>query len=151
MKLTVTTEVPNEIHMTRTFDAPRALVKEAMTTPALLMRWLGNRFSPIISAEVDARVGGRYRYAFRRTDGVEFAFSGIYDELDDDHAVQTETFEGMPGSAKVTTRWIEKDGKTTLDIVIRHASQEIRDMVIKTGMEKGAAESYDNLEALLAR
>jgi uncharacterized protein YndB with AHSA1/START domain len=149
-KLKVTTDVPNEIHMTRTFDAPRRLVMKAMTTPELIKRWLGGVRATVISAEVDLRVGGKYRYVFRRPDGVEFGFGGVFREIGDERFVQTEAFDGFPGESVVTTTWVEHDGKTTMNIVIRFESQAVRDTVVATGMAAGAGESYDKLEALLA-
>jgi uncharacterized protein YndB with AHSA1/START domain len=149
-KLQVTTEVPTDIKMTRTFDAPRRLVLRAMTEPALIMKWLGNSFSPIVSADVDFRVGGGYRYVFRRPDGVEFSFTGVYREIAEDRVVHSERFNDMPEAATITTTWIEHGGKTTMTVVMRFSSQAVRDMVVATGMETGAAESYDNLAALVA-
>lgn len=139
-KLKVTTEVPNEIHMTRTFDAPRRLVIQAMTTPDLIKRWLGGVRATVVSAEVDLRVGGKYRYVLRRRDGVEFAFGGVYREISEERAVQTEAFDDYPGEASVTTTWVEHDGKTTLNLVIRFESQAVRDAVIASGMTAGAGE-----------
>jgi len=150
-KLKVTAAVPTEIHMTRTFDAPRRLVMQAMSKPELLKRWLGNSFSPLVSADVDHRVGGNYRYVYRNAkDGREFAFVGQYREIGEDRIVHSESMEGMPGEATVMMTFVEAAGKTTLNIVMAFPSQQIRDLVLSTGMEVGAAESYDNLERLLA-
>jgi uncharacterized protein YndB with AHSA1/START domain len=148
-KLTVSTEVPTEIHMTRVFDAPKRLVRRAFTEPALVKRWMGNSRSPMTACEADLRPGGRYRNAFRTPDGFEFAFSGVFLEISDDRIVHTEAMEGMPGESRVTTTLIEADGKTTAHIVMAFADQATRDGVVRTGMADGAGESYDNLEALL--
>jgi uncharacterized protein YndB with AHSA1/START domain len=150
-KLQVTTNVPNEIHMTRTFDAPRRLVMRAMTEPDLIKKWLGNSRASVVAAEVDFRVGGSYRYAFRTKDGNEFSFTGVYREIADDHVVHSERFNDAPEEAVITTTWIERNGVTTMTLVMRFSSQAVRDMVIATGMESGAAESYDNLAALVAK
>ena len=149
VKLKVTTDVPTEIHMTRTFDAPRHLVREAMTKPELVKKWMGNSRSPITSVESDVRPGGRYRYVFQLPDGSTFAIVGVYREISDERIVHTESMEGMPGESVVTTTLTEAEGRTTLKIVMSFPTREIRDMVVKTGMADGAAESYDNLEALL--
>ena len=45
---------------------------------------------------------------------------------------------------------VEKGGKTTLTATVLYPSKEIRDAVIQSGMEHGAAESYDKLAELLA-
>lgn len=149
-RLQVTTDVPEEIRMTRAFAAPRRLVIRAMTEPALIQKWLGNSRAEITSAEVDFRVGGSYRYVFRRRDGVEFSFTGVYREIAEDRVVHSERFDENPEEAVITTTWTEHAGKTTMTLVMRFSSQAVRDMVVATGMEHGAAESYDNLAALVA-
>jgi uncharacterized protein YndB with AHSA1/START domain len=45
---------------------------------------------------------------------------------------------------------VEHGGKTTLTVTILYPSREVRDAVIKSGMEHGAAESYDKLAECLA-
>jgi uncharacterized protein YndB with AHSA1/START domain len=149
MKLMLNTDVPNEIKMTREFDAPRRLVMRAMTEPALIMKWMGNSCSPIISADSDLRVGGSYRRVFRTPDGKQFAFTGVYQEISENRIVHTERFDDNPDEAVITTTLVEHAGKTTMIAVMRFSSQAVRDMVIATGMEKGAAESYDNLAKLV--
>ena len=150
-KLTVTAEGTHEIHLTRSFDAPRRLVMRAMTTPELLARWLGNSRADMVSAEVDLRVGGRYRYVYRRKhDGGQFAFGGVFRELGEDRIVQVESFEGYPGESVVTSTFVEQAGKTTLKLALRFDSQEARDATLRSGMADGAGESYDNLEKLVA-
>jgi uncharacterized protein YndB with AHSA1/START domain len=149
-KLKVTTPEPNEIHMTRTFDAPRHLVVKAMTTPELIKRWLGGVRATVLSAEVDFRVGGKYRYVFRPHKGPDFAFSGTYREISDERVVHTEAFDGYPTESLVTSTFTEEAGKTTLHVVVRFESLQIRDMVLATGMADGAGESYDALETLVA-
>ncbi|HVK75337.1 MAG TPA: SRPBCC family protein [Kofleriaceae bacterium] len=149
-KLQVSAEVPNEIHMTRVFDAPRRLVIKAMSTPELIKRWQGGVRTTVVVAEVDLRVGGRYRTVYRLPDGTEFYFSGVYQEVSDDRVVHTEAFNDQPGEALVITTYAERDGKTTMSVVMRFPSQEIRDQVLATGMADGAGESYDELDKLLA-
>jgi uncharacterized protein YndB with AHSA1/START domain len=149
-QLTVSTDVPTEIHMTRTFRAPRALVLRAFTEPALLRRWLGGVRAQVASVEVDPRVGGSYQYVFALPDGSSFFFSGTFREVGDDRIVHTELFNGEPPGSVVTTTFTEHDGETSVHWVIAFESQEMRDMVLSTGMADGAGESYDELETVLA-
>jgi uncharacterized protein YndB with AHSA1/START domain len=51
----------------------------------------------------------------------------------------------------VTSIFTEEGGKTRLTVTAKFPSLEVRDMVLKTGMEKGAAISYDRLEDLVAQ
>jgi uncharacterized protein YndB with AHSA1/START domain len=62
-----------------------------------------------------------------------------------------ETFDDYPGVESVVTAvFVEQGGKTTLTATIVYPSQVVRDAVINSGMEHGAAESYDKLAELLA-
>lgn len=150
-KLSVTTPNPTEIHMTREFAAPRHLLIEAMSKPELVKRWMGGKRTEVASAEIDYRVGGSYRYVFRLPDGNEFSFSGVYSEISDERVVHTELFNDAPEGAEVITTLTERDARTTLHVIMRFPSQEIRDGVVATGMADGAGESYDVLEDLVRR
>lgn len=149
-KLKVTTEVPNEIRMERTFGAPRRLVIQAMSTPELIKRWLGGVRATVISVDVDFRVGGKYRYVLRPHKGPEFGFGGTYREITDELIVFNESFDGYPGESLVTSTFVERDGTTTMTVVVRFESQAVRDAVLATGMANGAGESYDALAAVIA-
>jgi len=150
-KLTLLPGAPNEIVMQREFNAPRHLVIQAMTTPALIKRWLGGVRATVVIAEIDYRVGGRYRNVFRLPDGHEFAFTGVYREVSDERVVHSERFDDNPNESVVTTTLTEAHGKTTLHMVIAFETAEVRDMVLGTGMADGAGESYDKLDELLAQ
>jgi uncharacterized protein YndB with AHSA1/START domain len=138
-----------QILTTREFNAPRHLVFRAWTTPDLIKRWWAGDHGVTTSAEVDLRVGGRWRYAMNTNQGFEVAFHGEYSEIDPDRRiVSTDIFEGMPdsGAAVTTVSFTEEDGRTTLAILTEYPSREIRDMVIATGMEGGLQEALDDLE-----
>jgi uncharacterized protein YndB with AHSA1/START domain/predicted enzyme related to lactoylglutathione lyase len=148
--LKVTTPAPNEIVLTRTFDAPWELVYEALTTPTLIRRWWGAKRGTMTVCEVDLRVGGRYRFAMKTNSGMEIAFSGEWRELSPpDRMVHTERFENAPGEAVITTKLVEERGRTTMIATCVYSSPEVRDAVIRSGMEGGAAESYDALDGVV--
>ena len=63
--------------------------------------------------------------------------------------VHAESFDDYPGESLVTTQFIEEAGKTTVTITVRYESKQIRDAVIASGMEHGAAETYDRLAEYL--
>ncbi|MFB3818906.1 MAG: SRPBCC family protein [Candidatus Methylomirabilales bacterium] len=152
--LKVTTPTEREIVMTRVFDAPRGLVFEALTTPALLQRWLlGPPGWSMPVCEVDLRAGGAFRFVWRGQDGRAMGVRGVYREIvPPERIVHTELFDQdwTGGETLVTTTLTEYDGATTLVTVVRYQSREARDGARKTGMEQGVAASYDRLEASLA-
>jgi len=149
--LNVTLPSEREIVLTRVFDAPRRMVYDAMTKPELLKRWFGPRGWSLVVCEIDLRVGGKWRFVLRGPDGTEMGMSGVYRELTrPERSMHTESFDDFPGESLVTTVLVEDAAKTTLTGTILYDSQEIRDAVIKSGMEHGAAETYDKLAELLA-
>jgi uncharacterized protein YndB with AHSA1/START domain len=154
--LTITTPTDHDIMMTRVFRAPRALVFEALTTPALLKQWLlGPPGWEMVICEVDLRVGGAYRYAWRReSSGKTMAMGGLFQEVvSPERLVATERFDDpwYPGVGLSTTVLEERDGITTLSNTVRYESRATRDTVLQSGMESGVSVSYDRLEALLPR
>jgi uncharacterized protein YndB with AHSA1/START domain len=149
--LKVTTPTDREIVLTRVFDAPRDLVYDAFTKPELLKRWFGPRGFSLTVCEVDLRVGGDWRFVLRGPDGKEMGMRGVYRELaPPERSVHTESYDDYPGESLVTAVFTEQAGKTTLTATILYPSQMVRDIVIQSGMEHGAAESYDRLAELLA-
>ncbi len=149
--LQVTTLNDREVVLTRIFDAPREMVFDAFTKPELVKRWFGPHGYSLVVCEIDLRVGGTWRYVLQGPDGKQMGMSGTYREIRrPEGAVHTETFDDYPGESQVTTVLIEKGGKTTFTATVRYESREIRDAVITSGMEHGAAESYDRLAETLA-
>jgi uncharacterized protein YndB with AHSA1/START domain len=149
----VTTPSDREIRLTRLFDAPRNLVFEAMSKSEHIRQWwgrLGDGYSVPV-CEVDLRPGGAWRFVSRHPKG-EAVFYGVYREITPpERMVFTEIFEPFPDTESVVTAILtEEDGKTRLTVTAAYPSLQVRDMVLKTGMEKGAAESYDRLEEVAA-
>lgn len=149
----VSTPSDREIHMTRLFDAPRQLVFDAMTKPEHVRRWWGclSDGHSVTTCEIDLRVGGAWKFVHRGPDGEYPAFYGIYKEIEaPGRLVYTEIFEPFPDNGSLVTQVLtEENGKTRLELTALYESLEVRDMVINTGMEKGAAISYDRLEDLV--
>ena len=149
--LQVTTPSDREIVMTRVFDTPRRLVFEAFSKPELLKRWFGPRGWSLTVCEVDLRVGGGFRFVLKGPDGTEMGMRGVYRKIDPpEGSVHTESFDDYPGDSQVTMALVEQGGKTTMTVTVLYPSQEVRDAVLKSGMEHGAAESYDKLAEMLA-
>ena len=149
--LTVSTPSDCEVQMTRTFHAPRELVFDAFSKPELLKQWFGPRGWSLSVCEVDIRVGGGFRFMLSGPDGTQMGMRGVYREIvRPERSVHIETFDDYPGESQVTAVFEERDGVTYFTATVKYPSQEIRDLVIQSGMEHGAAESYDKLAELLA-
>jgi len=138
-----------EIRMTRLFDAPRALVFEAMTRPEHVRRWWGllDDQHSVTQCEIDLRPGGAWRFAGKGPRGV-YTFYGVYREVDPpSRLVFTEIYAPFPDAESlVTSVFTDEHWKTRLIVTAQYPSKDVRDAVIASGMEKGAAISYDRLE-----
>ena len=95
--------------------------------------------------------GGQWRFVNRHPKG-EAAFHGEIRELaPPERMVFTEIFEDFPDVESVVTSLLLDEGdRTRLIVTVRYPSKDVRDMVIASGMAKGAVISYDRLEDLVA-
>jgi len=148
--LKVTTPSDREVEMVRGFNAPKQMVFDAFSKPELLKRWFGPRGWSLSECTVDLKVGGGFRFILRSPDGNEMGMRGTYREIAaPDRSVHLESFDDFPGESQVTAVFTEAEGKTTLTVTVLYPSKEVRDAVIQSGMEHGAAESYDKLAEML--
>lgn len=146
----VTTPTDTEIRLERLFNAPPELLFDAMTKPEHVVHWWGcidSTYSMRI-CEIDLRIGGKWRFALRGPQGDVPAFYGTYSEIArPERLVNTEFFEPFPeAGSTVTTTITQENGKSRLVLSCVYPSREVRDMVLETGMETGAAIGYDRLE-----
>jgi uncharacterized protein YndB with AHSA1/START domain len=145
----VTLPTDTQILITREFDASKDLVYKAFTTPELVKRWWSAKRGEVTVAEIDLRVGGKWRYAMTMAEGgVEVAFHGEYREIvPNERIVSTEVYEDMPDAEALNTMTLaEVDGRTTLTILVQHERKEHRDAHIQSGMEDGLQDALDLLE-----
>jgi uncharacterized protein YndB with AHSA1/START domain len=140
--------------MSRTFDAPHELVWKVCTDPNLVPQWWGRRNSTTIVDKMDFRVGGAWRYIQIDPEGNEYAFRGVYQEIQaPERFSYTFEFEPMPGQISTDTIIFEAlpDGKTLLTSRTTMDSLEDLEGMLQSGMEDGATETWDRLEELLER
>jgi uncharacterized protein YndB with AHSA1/START domain len=159
-KAQVSTPSDREVAVTRSFDAPRALVYDAYTKPELVKRWLlGPPGWSMPVCEMDVRPGGRYRWVWKSNeDGKQFGFHGEFREVaKPSKLVHTETFDpgdlgGTMGDEPciVTVIFMERNGVTTVKSVMDFGSKNSRDAAMATGMTDGMEASYQLLDEVLA-
>jgi uncharacterized protein YndB with AHSA1/START domain len=150
----VTLPTDEQILITREFDAPRHLVYKAFTTPDLVKRWWHANRGEVKVAEIDLRVGGKWRYLAVTDDGMEVGFHGEYLEIvPGERVVSTEVYEGLPEGVSEeeaatvnTATFVEADERTTLTILVQATSKASRDAIIESGMEAGLQDALDLLE-----
>ena len=154
---TPTTEIYSEggdLVMSRTFEAPRALVWQAFTDPELVPRWWGPHGTTTVVETMDVRPGGQWRYVSSAADRPDVAFFGEYLSIDAPEQFRW-TFlfdvEGVgPVGGPETHQFEEADGRTKVTSTGHMGSAQAIDGALATGMIQGALETWDRLEALLA-
>lgn len=141
-----------ELVVTRTFDAPPSVVYEAWTTAELFARWwVPKSFGlNLLSCEMDVRVGGKYRLAFRHEASPQpMEFFGTYLEVTPNAKLVWSNEEGGEGGAVTTVTFEDKNGKTLLVMHDLFASKEAVDEACASGSTSGVGETFDQLDAIL--
>jgi uncharacterized protein YndB with AHSA1/START domain len=149
---TFATPSDREVVITRVVDAPRRLVFTAHTSPAHVPHWmLGPAGWTMPVCEIDLRPGGGWHFVWRKSDGSEMSMRGVYREVvPHERVVWTEAWgEEWPETVN-TLILTEQAGKTTISQRVLYPSKAARDAALRTGMQDGAAESYDRLADYLA-
>jgi len=151
----ISTPTDREIVIERDFDAPRQVVFDAFTRPELVRRWLlGPDGWTMPVCEIDLRVGGAYRYVWRKeSTGTEMGMGGVFREVvRPQKLVATEKFDDAwyPGEAVDTTVFEERAATTKMRLTVLYESKEARDTASRSGMERGMIAGYNRLEEMLA-
>ena len=150
--LTISAKGDLEIVWTRAFNAPPEFVFEALTTPALVQRWLlGPDGWTMPVCEIDLRVGGSYRYVWSHAQQGTMGVGGVYREIKIPcRIVQTEKFDQAwyPGEALQTLELKKEGGMTWMTASALFETKEARDAALNSNMEKGMVPSYDRLDEI---
>ena len=138
------------IHIYREFAATPAQLFRAHTDPELFSRWVGPADTGADIDYWDARDGGSWRYTAGRAD-FSTSFRGCFHTVSEHRIVQTFTWEGMPDGVALETMTFEDlgDGRTLLHAQSLCDSFEDRDAWLASGMEKGVADGYAAIDAML--
>ena len=138
----------------RDFDAPVEALFTAHRDPALVCQWLGPDGYEMTIDNYDFVSGGSYRYTHRSPEGLKFGFRGVFHTVrDNEFAVQTFEFEGMPDQIAIEFLWFDDlgDGRSRLRGRSIGRTVEGRDAMVESGMEHGMAQGYDRLESIVTR
>ena len=148
-RTTVERTSDREVVVTRTINGPARIVFEAFTKAELFKRWwvpksLG---MTLLSCELDARVGGKYRLVFDASPEPA-AFFGTYVEVKPYSRLAWSNDEAGEGGPVTTVTFEEKNGKTLVVLRERHPSKEALDAA-GTGAVEAMGETFDQLDELL--
>lgn len=143
----VTLPGDRQIVITRSFDAPRAIVFEAWTRAEHVTHWWDPAGLPLLICEIDLRPGGAFRFINRAPDGSPGpSFSGVYQEITPPEKL---VFGMPPGTGSSTLIFAEEGQGTRLTITIECATSEERDFLLQMRVDAGTAQTLNNLAAYL--
>jgi uncharacterized protein YndB with AHSA1/START domain len=144
---------PNELRLTREYDAPLEIVWDAWTDPEQVAMWWGPRGFTITTHGKDLRPGGYWKYTMHGPDGVDYENWTIYHEVEPlkklvyDHGGS----EDRPPLFRVTALFSETDGKTTIDMRMRFESVEKAKEIAVFIKQAGGESTWDRLAEYLEK
>ena len=138
-----------EVVVTRTINGPARIVFEAFSKAELLKRWWvpQSMGMTLLSCEVDARVGGKYRLVFDASPE-PVAFFGTYVEVKPYSRLAWTNDEGGEGGSVTTVTFEEQGDKTLVVLRETYPSKEALDAA-GTGAAEALIETFDQLDELL--
>lgn len=141
-------KVTPSLTMKRRLNATPAEVYRAWTQPELLARWFGPENVTAQAAEIDARVGGRYRITMRGDDGEMHQVSGTYHEVvENERLVFDWAWVSTPERVSRVTVTFKPDGDVTI-LTLLH--EQFFDQDAATRHTRGWTGSMNKLERLFS-
>jgi uncharacterized protein YndB with AHSA1/START domain len=147
--------VGRQVVITRTFDAPRALVFEAWSKAEHLKHWFGPTGFTLPTCAVDFRLGGAITVCMRSPDGEEFWSKGSFREIVVPERIVLETAllddHDQPRFEDRTVVTFEERGGKTLVTVVASVTKLYDPTAAGAidGMKEGWTQTLDHLETYL--
>jgi uncharacterized protein YndB with AHSA1/START domain len=144
---------PNEISITRVYDAPVKAVWDAWTDPQQVAKWWGPRGFTLTTHSKDLRPGGSWVYTMHGPDGKDWPNKTHYYEVEPlkrlvyDHGANDE----QPPLFRVTVTFSEAKGKTTMEMTMALATPEAAAETKKFIEKAGGDSTWDRLAEYLAK
>jgi uncharacterized protein YndB with AHSA1/START domain len=151
-KLASEPESEREYVVTRVFNAPPRLLFAAWSKPEHIKQWFGPAGYPVTMAEIDFRVGGKWRFAMTGPSGKQNTpFGGEYLEIVPNRKISFSNSFEAPGAPMMvmTVTFEENDGKTTMTWRTLFESIAMRKSYLGQGMAEGANSALGQLADLL--
>ena len=143
---------PNEIYITRIYDAPLKIVWEAWTDPKQTAKWWGPRGFTLTTHSKDLRTGGHWNYTMHGPDGVDYPNKTQYLEVEKfsrlvyDHGAN----DSQPPMFRVTVNFSESKGQTKMEMTMALPTAEAAAETKKFIKKAGGDSTWDRLAEYLS-
>jgi len=144
---------PNELHLTRMFDAPLAMVWDAWTDPDKVAQWWGPRGFTITTHSRDLKTGGHWNYTMHGPDGTDYPNTTKYLEVSKpsklvyDHGGS----DDRPPMFRVTVLFTEVGKRTKMDMTMTLETPEAAEETRKFIRKAGGDATWDRLAEYLGQ
>lgn len=143
---------PNELHISRIYDAPVQAVWDAWVEPDQVAQWWGPRGFTITTYHKDVRTGGSWHYMMHGPGGVDYENTAQYLLVEEgkkmvyDHGGHKD----RPPLFRVTVEFTDVDGKTKMEMTMAMASPEMAEEIKKRVKQANGNSTWDRLAEYLA-
>lgn len=144
---------PNEIYISRLYDAPVKAVWEAWTDPAQAAQWWGPRGFTITTHKKDFKVGGVWHYTMHGPDGTDYPNKTVYHEIEKHKKMVYDHggFDDRPPLFRVTVLFEDIKGKTKMEMTMALATPEAAAETKKFIKQAGGNATWDRLAEYLEK
>jgi uncharacterized protein YndB with AHSA1/START domain len=142
---------PNEIYISRLYNAPVKMVWEAWTDPEQVGKWWGPRGFTLTTFSKDVRTGGSWVYTMHGPDGVDYPNKTQFLEVEKysrmvyDHGAN----DNQPPMFRVTVTFEEVAGQTRMEMTMALATAEAANETKKFIKKAGGDSTWDRLAEFL--
>ena len=151
--------IPNELRMSRLYNAPRPLVWKVWTDPKHLAQWWGPFGAERTTCEMDFRVGGEFRVLMKTPEGDTIPAAGEFLEIveperivyEGDARAPTDCGCGLPPRARVEVLFEAVREKTRLEIFTRVPDEAALHAANAAGFSTSWNKTLDEMEPYLQR
>ena len=144
---------PNELYITRIYDAPVKMVWDAWVEPKQVAQWWGPRGFTLTSESKDVTPGGKWIYTMHGPDGKDWPNMTVFHEVEKysrlvyDHGAS----ENQPALFRVTVDFTEVKGKTKMEMTMAMATAEVAKETKKFIRSANGDATWDRLAEYLAQ
>lgn len=144
---------PNELYITRIYDAPVKMVWDAWIDPEKVAKWWGPRGFTLTTKSKDVKVGGTWVYTMHGSDGVDWPNKTVFLEVEKysrlvyDHGGN----DDRPPMFRVSVNFTEVAGKTTMEMTMAFSTAEVATESKKFIKKAGGDSTWDRFAEYLAQ